>query len=282
MVIICRYGEIFLKGKNRVFFERALVGNIRAFMKKHGASGTIHSVRNRIFIESSTSLPFLRHVFGITSFSQATKACIDVQKIADVACALLEQRTGHFSSFRVSCQRLTKTNPLTSLEINQQVGGLLCQRLGKHVSLSAPDVDIGVEIIHDAAYVFIDTTSGPSGLPVGVSGTVAVLFDCPEAETAALLMMKRGCHVVGIAFGQKQLDFSFLSLFLVAELPFEYIISIEQLTSIAVQHSALALVVGRLDVSDITLNSHLPILCPLIGMDQMEVRGLFASHENIY
>lgn len=189
--IIIRYGEIALKGDNRGDFERQLVANIKDCLKSNNAQFTeIKRIRGRIFIKSSDECGCLANVFGIISFSPATETDVKIEKIKEEAFKKYTKGT-----FRVSCQRLDKSIA-NSLEMNRDIGQFIVDRTKAKVSLKNPDVDIGVELFNKKAYVFNKTIKGAGGLPVGVTGTVALLVEDKNAVKAGLLMMKRGCRLI--------------------------------------------------------------------------------------
>ena len=188
MMLICRYGEIFLKGSNRSLFERAL---IKSIIQRCEAKVT--AVRNRMVVQTDNPNK-LRTIFGLTSFSHAVKLPADIQQISATALSLLAGRK--FSTFCIRTQTLTKTGP-RSIDVNIAVGDAVRTSTGARVDLNNADITVGIEIIDDSAYVFIDKIKCPGGLPYGVSGAVTVWMDDRYAELAALLMMKRGCTVGG-------------------------------------------------------------------------------------
>lgn len=280
MVVICRYGELFLKGDNRSFFEDTLVQNIRSFMDKHHITGKICAIRNRILIETNEPCPFLSFVFGLTSYSMAQRAEPNLVSLAVSACRLLQSH--QFSSFRVAAQRLAKNYPFTSHDINVFVGDAVVDAFHTAVDLEHPDIAVGIELMDDTAYVFLDTSAAPGGLPVGVSGEVAVLFDCPEAEFAALFMMKRGCTPIAVGFEEP--SYQFLPRFFTSSIPFERIYTLSDVSSIAAHYSSPALVVGYVSFDALDLNNiiSIPILSPLIGMNHKEINHFIPLHETLH
>jgi len=216
MTIICRYGEIFLKGLNRPQFERALVTQI----KRKLGSGTVRSVRNRIFVDGCDAQK-LQTVFGLSSLSSAIAVPIELDEIAKAALSLLLERK--FTTFCIAAQRITKTGGYSSAELNIAIGDAIRKATNGTVNLDNPDVTIGIEIINDTAYVFTERLTGPGGLPVGVSGMVTVWMDDPYAELAALLMCKRGCTVRGAGTVQRKFPIlsNYISDFDYVAAPFE-------------------------------------------------------------
>lgn len=289
MITICRYGEIFLKGNNRSEFERVLMKNIYLFMKKHGVMGTVYRLRNRILIDSEQRCDFLRFVFGIVSFSSSI--CVDaaLSAISTAALSLLEERS--FTTFAVAGQRLTKDASFTSRDINMFVGDAICATFGVRVCLGNPDIRVGVEIIDKYAYVFVDNISGPGGLPVGVSGRVAIYFDRAEAEAAALLMLKRGCDVVGLGIQKPEL--LMLSDYLPVPFSFSSASGLSDVCSWCAKN-CIPLALGVHELEDISLNSDfsIPFFYPLIGLDKQVICDILyhqictfrrnKEHEHLY
>lgn len=190
-VYIVRYGEIALKGQNRSQFERMLVKNIRRCLEYHNvAFSRIKRARGRIVVYTKADCSCISGVYGIVSISPALETEINMDKIKKEA---LKRYTG--GSFRVSSQRMEKSLA-TSLEMNREIGAYIVEKADAKVSLENPDIDIGVEIVNMHAYIFNERIKGAGGLPVGITGIVAVLAEDRNAIEAARLMMKRGCDVV--------------------------------------------------------------------------------------
>lgn len=189
--IIIRYGEIALKGANRADFEKQLVKNIKACLKRNNiAFGGIKRVRGRILVYSNDKCECLAYVFGIVSFSPAVETEAEMEKIRQEAVKLYSK-----GSFKVAAHRLEKLLG-TSIEMNTEIGAFIAENRNAKVDLKNPDVEIGIELFNGKAYVFNKTIKGPGGLPIGVTGKVAVLVEDKNAVKAALLMMKRGCSVI--------------------------------------------------------------------------------------
>lgn len=189
---IIRYHEIALKGKNRAFFERKLVSNIKVCLKRNRVLfDKVKSPRGRIVIYTRENCDVLKYVFGISSFSKAIELEADIEKIKEAALQLYTE-----GSFKISAQRSDKRFPLSSQQINEQVGSFIVGKTGAEVDLKNPDIDIGVEIFNGKAYVFTKRIRCLGGLPIGTAGKVAVLLEAERSIVAAYLMIKRGCSVV--------------------------------------------------------------------------------------
>lgn len=197
---LIRYGEIALKGNNRPYFEKLLVRNIRDCLKKNNIGyNNILRVRGRIIVFSEENCEVLKNVFGITSISQSTE--VEIDKIEETA---LEYYTK--GTFRISAQRITKESLENSKEINIKVGDYIVKKTGAKVKLKNPDVDIGIEIVNNRAYVFNKKINAVGGLPIGCEGKVAVILEDKDSIKAAYLMMRRGCNITLIE--KKKINFN--------------------------------------------------------------------------
>ena len=211
---IVHYHELALKGRNREFFERQLIGNIRTALKDLGVT-RIESLRGRLRVVLPESLPDqtvkqrLSAVFGIANFSVARGVPLnlltpDLGDLAQGIGAEAVQRT--FDTFRVSAKRADKRLTLTSMDVERAVGKYLCDLTGKTVKLTAPDLTIHIELLAKDAYYYLEKVQGPGGMPVGVSGTVACLISGGiDSPVAAYRMMKRGCNAVFVHFSGRPL-----------------------------------------------------------------------------
>ena len=70
---LLKYGEIFLKGKNRYVFEDALVDQVRLAMSKVDGRFDVHKNLGRVYVEAKSDFDYdeviaaLKTVFGITT-----------------------------------------------------------------------------------------------------------------------------------------------------------------------------------------------------------------------
>ncbi len=205
-LILLRYGELALKGKNRYAFVRQLRRNVRDCLKKNGLSGEVTSSGQRIYVRTDQveeALVPLSRVFGLVSLSPVSDVPRDIASISQEAARLATAagvRPG--VSFRVQSRRADKTFPYTSPEINRLAGGAVHDATQGDVDLSsAADVTIGVEVRLEAALVYGNIVRAPGGLPVGIEGrVVGLLSGGIDSPVAAWLMMKRGCGVIPLHF----------------------------------------------------------------------------------
>lgn len=197
MTIIVRYAEIGLKGNNRAEFEKQLCKNISVCLAENDISYmSIQRFSGRILLEAQQdrtpqAISALRRVFGIASLSSGHSAGTSIDTVLSLALPFVTK-----GSFRVSCQRVDKTFPLSSLDFCKVLGEKIVQATGNPVKLNSPDTTISCEIINKQIYFLEATAQGAGGLPVHSSGKVAVLIRKKEDVLAAILMLKRGCTIV--------------------------------------------------------------------------------------
>jgi thiamine biosynthesis protein ThiI len=198
--ILIRYGEIGIKSKRtRRWWERTCIHNIAAALQETDVSySSIKNMQGRIvvFTEHEEALHVLKDIFGITSLSGATQIPKAMDEIKSHALTLYNRLKSISQTFRVSTQRIDKRFPITSQEVNAQVGAYILEREEGIVDLTAPDIIIGIEILPNAAFLFEDRIYGPGGIPVGVQGKVLVNLTDMKSVVAGWMMLKRGCELV--------------------------------------------------------------------------------------
>jgi thiamine biosynthesis protein ThiI len=257
MLYIIRYGEIFLKGKNRTRFENHLINNIQLFLKRQNVNGKIAKRQARIFLETNKQAD-LRMVFGIVSYSPAKKTKASLEAVRKAIKPLINGYTSN-TKFRVSTQRADKNFEHTSLEVDKAIGSFVIKQTGAKVSLKEYEKNIGVEIIDGSAYVFTETIPCFGGLPTGVEGKVYALIGGEASLLAAILAMKRGCDICPVAFKQQKTEL--LQKYSPRPLKLEIIKNIKDLQP----NNCRALVVGQTLKELTTLKTDLTVLRPLIA-----------------
>ena len=202
--VIVHYQEIALKGKNRPWFLARLVRNIRQAVAGLGVR-EVRVLMGRIEIVLGPDASWeavrdrLSRVFGIGNFARAGRAPLDVDAIA--AEILNDLGPDDPPTFRVSARRADKRFPLTSPQIEREVGGRIKEARGWTVDLEDPALTIRVEALTTDAFYSFGKEPGPGGLPVGASGRVACLLSGGiDSPVASWRMMRRGCRVLFVHF----------------------------------------------------------------------------------
>ena len=202
--IVVHYKELALKGRNRPWFVQLLVRNIRTALRGLSVR-SVRSVMGRIEVELSDERSWdeardrLRRVFGIANFSCAGRGPLD---LPELSAAILRDLEGqHPDSFRVSARRADKRFPLTSPQIEREVGGRIKLARSWRVDLEHPALIVHVEVLSDEAFYYFGKEAGAGGLPTGTGGRLACLLSGGiDSPVAAYRMMRRGCSVLLIHF----------------------------------------------------------------------------------
>lgn len=203
-VLLLRFGEIFLKGKNKSYFEKLLIENIKAALG--GLDYVFSKTHNRYYIEDfdeDATEEFksrLKKVFGLHSLSVALKVRTAFETIGEAAMTFAPERK---LTFRVTVNRADKSLPKNSSQIGAEIGGYILDRRPQYtVDLDEPQLNIKVDIRESGfSYVFCDTEECAGGMPVGCSGNGMLLlsggFDSP---VAGYRMARRGMRIKAIHY----------------------------------------------------------------------------------
>src|SRR5712692_2780559 len=310
-VALVHYHEISLKRGNRPLFLRHLQQNL---LRATGDLGLVRveQLSGRIVLDLGRApdpvavAARLDRVCGIANWALALRTAVSPEALKRAVERVIADR--RFASFRITARRAFKTFPLTSTEINRQ--------LGAHVLALRPECNVHVEVLPNEGFVYADRRRGVGGLPVGASGTVAALLSGGiDSPVAAWRLMKRGCRVIFVHFhsvpylpdvSQKKARelverltqwqyFSRLFLVPFGEIQREVVLTVPPPARVVVYRrlmvriaerlardaGALALVTGESlgQVASQTLENltrigevaELPLLRPLIGMDKIEI-----------
>lgn len=197
--ILIHFGELALKGKNRSAFERQMAANLKRLLKPK----KVFRQHGRMLLDmeevTEEKLALLALIPGVRNFAPVYVAEPDLDSIRKVARQAVTETFGDVTGrrFRLKARRSDKRFPLTSPEINLEVGGYLKNELNLEVNLDNPEITVHVEVTTDEVYIYTDKRNGIGGLPVGSSGKGVVLFSGGiDSPVAAYIMMKRGMEVV--------------------------------------------------------------------------------------
>ncbi|MBI4983382.1 hypothetical protein HZC32_01960 [Candidatus Woesearchaeota archaeon] len=265
--ILLRYGEIFLKGKNRAFFENKLESNL----KKIAKIKRIKKIRGRLITDYFPEHQTLKRVFGLVSYSPAVKVAKEWEAIKAGALDVLRNKEG---TFKIEPKRSDKSFPLTSPEINITLGKFIEENTSLKFEGKNPQHFLGVEINVEGVYLFNSTIPCLGGLPVGVEGRVAVLID-NQADNqagllAGLLLMKRGCDIFPVGFKEK--DISLLQKFSPTPLRLYVVRDFTELEELMPRNKLSALALGQSFESYKRYHETIPVLRPLIAYPRAKIK----------
>lgn len=210
-VILIRFGEIGLKGKNRSTFVNQLISNIKWALKGL-ANYKLERTYGRIYLYPKDNLEAildrLRMIPGIVSLSPTAIAPLDYRKLEKTALEVFRDAVEEYpATFKVETRRANKNFPMKSLEISREIGAHILRNInqGKEnrltVDVHNPDFTLNIEVRKDNIYVYTRVIPGPGGLPVGSSGKGLLLLSGGiDSPVAGWLGMKRGMKIEAIYF----------------------------------------------------------------------------------
>jgi len=207
--VIVRFGgEIGIKGVwTRKIYERLLLRNIKSALIHHKIRyDKIVRKYGRLYVKTPMATDAslkLSKVFGISSLSPALETTSKLNDITAKGPFLMRSTLQKGNSFAVKCKRIGK-HPYNSLKVCQEVGRRILAELPEldlKVNLENPDVQLGIEIREESAFLHTAVVKGAGGLPLGTQPkAVCLLSGGIDSPAACWLAMKRGCPIVPIYF----------------------------------------------------------------------------------
>ncbi|MBQ2876014.1 MAG: tRNA 4-thiouridine(8) synthase ThiI [Clostridia bacterium] len=207
-VILCKYGEVVLKGANRQSFESSLIKELRRRASPHG-SFKIYFKQSIVYIEPQDEFCDMdgmyetaKKVFGFMGVTRAAVCEKNMDAIKELARAYLPEKLAGVRTFKVDAKRADKRFPLKSPEISAEIGGVILSAVrGIKVDVRSPEVVVGVEIRDDYAYVRAGQEPGAGGLPPRSSGRGLLLLSGGiDSPVAGCMMAKRGMEIEALHF----------------------------------------------------------------------------------
>ncbi len=206
---LIKYAEIGIKGKNRHIFEEALCRQMRHALADVEGDFSVTREMGRIYVRTEGAFDYdgaveaLKKVFGIagicpvvivedTGFEDLSKAVVEYVK---------EVYGDEEKTFKVCARRAKKTYPMSSMELNSELGGRILQACpNMKVDVHTPDVYLNVEIRQNI-YLYSETIPGPGGMPVGTNGQAMLLLSGGiDSPVAGYMIAKRGVKIDAVYF----------------------------------------------------------------------------------
>lgn len=205
-VCLVHYHEIGLKGNNRARFERILMDNIKAALAAFSVA-TITRISGHILVtfsvsgEAERAFPLIAKVPGVARVSLAFHTNREPGEYCAAAIKALEE-FGEFNSFKVVARRSNTDYELTSMDLNKQVGEVLCNAFpDKKVLMKGCDAQVHVLVVQGSVYVYARSECGVGGLPQGSAGKVVTLLSSGiDSPVATWLLARRGAVPVPVHF----------------------------------------------------------------------------------
>lgn len=202
-VVLIRYSEIFLKGKNFGYFENKLIDNIKNALCDIECE--LVRMNKRFFVSNYSDasekriIARLQKVFGIHSVSRAILLDGNEEEINNYVSTIDLQG----KSFRVSVNRADKRFPINSIEYSKKLGGILLKSNNKcEVDLHNPEINVCIDIRENGhTFVYYESIGCLGGMPVGTSGSGLLLLSGGiDSPVAGYMMAKRGMPIHAIHF----------------------------------------------------------------------------------
>ena len=202
-IILCKLGEIVLKGLNRHSFEMKLMSNIRRRTQRYGKF-KIYSRQSTIYVEPveetcdlDTAYDACKKVFGIIAIARAVPCAKEKEAIFNTAREYLAPALLAAKSFKVESKRSDKSFPMGSIQLSQWVGGALHDAFPHLiVDVHDPELTVHLEVREDAAYVHGPAEAAAGGLPIGMGGhAVSLLSGGIDSPVSSYMIAKRGVQL---------------------------------------------------------------------------------------
>ena len=207
-VILCKYGELILKGANRSRFESQLIRELRR-RAAHIGNFQIRWAQSTVYIEPQTDAEDVtqmyqqvKKVFGFASVTRAVACEKTMDAIFAAAKAYLPEKLRGYKTFRCEAKRSDKMFPLKSPAIAAEVGGVILEAMPElSVDLTHPDITVRVEIRDKMAYIHAGQERGAGGIPLGSGGKGLLLLSGGiDSPVAGYMMAKRGLYIDALHF----------------------------------------------------------------------------------
>ena len=207
-ILLCKYGEIVLKGANRKSFEDMLSREMKKRAACYGKFD-VYRAQSTIYIEPMDEeadmdgmFEAASKVFGIVAIARCAVCEKNMEEIARTAREYVPQFLSDKQTFKVEAKRSDKAFALNSMEISREIGGEIlsvCSHI--RVDVHHPDVIVKVEIREFGAYISAGQFKGAGGMPVGSNGKGLLLLSGGiDSPVAGYMMAKRGVRLDAVHF----------------------------------------------------------------------------------
>lgn len=208
-VLLVKYGEIAMRGKNRYLIENKLIWTIIKRLEPYEGY-RVYKEQGRLLVVNETGefdydtvIPIVLKILGVTAVCPGVE--FEDQSIESLRKHALKHFKEHYPNggvtFKVVTRRSDKRYPLTGNEVSADVGGYILHNVDNlTVDVHNPQVKLMVELRNNA-YVYSKVIKGKGGLPYGASGKATVLMSGGiDSPVAAFLVAKRGVEVEACYF----------------------------------------------------------------------------------
>ncbi len=206
---LIKYAEIGTKGKNRYLFEDALMKQIRHAIREVDGDFSVAKETGRIYVRAKGDYDYedlinaLKRVFGIAwicpMFQTENRDFENLKKeVVDYIGQVYPDRR---LTFKVDSRRADKKYPLTSEEMNRELGEVLLNAYPEmKVDVHHPQIMVRVEV-RTMVNIYSQMIPGPGGMPVGTNGKAMLLLSGGiDSPVAGYMIAKRGVRIEAVYF----------------------------------------------------------------------------------
>ena len=203
-LVVVKFHEPALKGKNRPMFLRRLASNLRRAIKGTGVERVWQAhlmicLTLRDDADWNAVRSRVADCMGVAKFYLATQVASDLDAVREYLSAELPRQ--RFDTFRITAHRSNKRFPMKSGDINREMGRYVEDLTGAKVRLNGADLEVFIDVVNDGMMVYFDPIQGYGGMPVDTSGeTMALMSGGIDSPVAAWQMMRRGSRVKLVHF----------------------------------------------------------------------------------
>lgn len=207
---LIKYGEIGVKGKNRYVFEDALVARMKQVLYPVEGTFQITKEQGRIYVEAEGAFDYeetvaaLKRVFGIVGICPVVlREDQGFEALSrDVMEYMHQMYEGVRKTFKVHARRANKNYPMTSPEVNEEIGGRILEEFPNlSVDVHNPEILLHIELRSHHINIYSEVIPGPGGMPLGTNGrSMLLLSGGIDSPVAGYMVAKRGVYIDAVYF----------------------------------------------------------------------------------
>lgn len=208
-VLLVKYGEIAMRGKNRYLVENRLIRTIIERLENYDGyrvykeQGRLLIVNEKNDFDYDLVIPKVIPVLGVCAVCPGVEVeNQSIENLREVALAHCKEQFGsEKTTYKVETKRSDKRYPMTSREVSADVGGYILHNMDNvSVDVHNPDVVVMVELRNNA-YIYSKIIPAFGGLPMGTSGKATLLMSGGiDSPVAGFLTAKRGVEIEAVYF----------------------------------------------------------------------------------
>lgn len=205
-LVLVRFGEITIKGRNRNRFEKMLLGQMKTALTAFPAL-EYERTFGRVYLHLNGEdyglvANRLRDIFGILSFSPVVRCLQEMDNIREAALQVIRELGQPPKTFKVSVKRAWKEFPHDTMEMNQLIGAhVLRNSPDLKVDVRKPEVELKIDVQFENTYVYCKVEKGAGGFPLGMNGKAMLLLSGGiDSPVAGWMALRKGLEIEAVHF----------------------------------------------------------------------------------